>query len=196
MKEQNLILDIGIGRGGWYLTDRKDIIRVGYDVEKEDIIMCRNTFGIDNLHLIIGDAFVAGEGKSIQFLPFKDATFREIHTYFPYALFIALTDSSCTLWHEFSRILKDDGSIKILYDTVWGQKRIQTKEKTVIIRRPLRRLREAGSNAGFKFSHTTIFPLDADVFLRSEFSEKVLSNSIRRPGAVEVYRVTAQKTRN
>lgn len=97
-------LDIGVGRGGSYLT-RQMTPGIGVDIDGASLKQAKAMYGIE---AVVANAF---------HLPFADGTVQSICMNFPHdSALYGLARVRSGLWSEFRRVLEPQGSVDVVFD--------------------------------------------------------------------------------
>lgn len=104
------ILDLGIGAGGSYITrDAPGVKRIGLDENPYALEEVKKSFRIP---VVVGDAYLTER----TFLPLRTGVFDQVDAIFPFGGLLMGLAYSEKLWHELKRILKRNGTVKVLID--------------------------------------------------------------------------------
>ena len=140
---QSRILDIGIGSGGGYIDlDGPGTLRVGMDMYNSRLKKLKQHYATPVCRADAEDG-----------LPFPADTFPNIEMMFPHnELLCGLVTAKAQLWKELYRVLKDGGSVEIVFDVPpEGYREIEFKDgKIVRLLQPEDRMWRVAANFGFE----------------------------------------------
>lgn len=105
-------LDLGIGRGGWYLNSTGSTT-AGVELHLPSLPWLRERYFVKG---VVADAFN---------LPFKKGSFSEINVFYPHDhVLYGLSNADIGLWAELERVLKPDGFVDIVFDVYPNNTRV------------------------------------------------------------------------
>ena len=109
MAEIMRVLDIGAGGCGDYVKkDSPETLRVGLDQEHPISKAERQRYGVSR---------VTADASGEVYLPFKQNSFQHIDIILPFGTLLFGLCSSDFLWEEMHRVLRPEGSIKIINES-------------------------------------------------------------------------------
>lgn len=166
MSNREIILDIGIGKGGAYIkNDPKNVLRIGLDLDEYGSF---ESLGQDfQVPGVVADS--SGERGS---LPFSSESFGHIDLIFPHEGLLWGLCYSDFLWQEFGRVLKKSGGVSIVTDVPYGGQGVFIDHKPKIISYSDEKIASAGERNGF-LMRTQQLTQDQVMAYGTEFAEMI-----------------------
>ncbi len=147
MSEVKRIMDVGIGRGGIYLTqDCLGTRRIGVDKYVKDLTICREDYQLEVC--AVGEDTLLNQG-----FPFLDESFARVEFYFPFdELLYGLGEPRTNFWSELARVLQPKGTVQIITEIPYPKQVVKVGDKRLEMDKPELVIVDCAEQIGFETS--------------------------------------------